>query len=309
MAAEQAGALRRVACTVLALSLLGTLGCAKPKGFDPVTQDPGSYPAAFPPALQEISVRSHGALLNGIVYEAAGPGPHPAVLLLHGFPGNERNLDLAQALRRAGWTVVFFHYRGAWGSGGDFSITHVLEDVARMLDVLENPGFAQQHRIEARRISLVGHSMGGFAALLTASERPDVYCAISMAGANMGGMASGMADDPNLGAAMAARLDGWSGPLAGTSGAALVAEVAAAQQRFDLRNHAAGLAGRPVLLVAAAQDEVAAPEFHHHPVASAIRARNAAGLDEIVIPGDHSFSQSRIQLARRVIGWMREHCR
>lgn len=309
MVGEGAGALQRVACTLLAAGLFGALGCAKPAGFDPVTQDPDHYPAAFPPALQEISVSSHGALLNGIVYEAAGPGPHPAVLLLHGFPGNERNLDLAQALRRAGWTVVFFHYRGAWGSGGDFSITHVLEDVERMLDVLANPEFARRHRIEPRRISLVGHSMGGFAALLTASERPDVYCAISMAGANMGGMASGMADDPTLGAAMAARLDGWSGPLAGTSGAALVAEVAAAQQRFDLRNHAAGLAGRPVLLVAAAQDEVAAPEFHHHPVASAIRARNAAGLDEIVIPGDHSFSQSRIQLARRVIGWMREHCR
>ena len=43
------------------------------------------------------------------------------VILLHGFPGNERNLDLAQAIRRSGWNAVFFHYRGAWGSGGVFS--------------------------------------------------------------------------------------------------------------------------------------------------------------------------------------------
>ena len=32
---------------------------------------------------------------------AAGAGPHPTMLLLHGLPGNERNLDLAQAARRA----------------------------------------------------------------------------------------------------------------------------------------------------------------------------------------------------------------
>ena len=38
------------------------------------------------------------------------------VLLLHGFPGNEKNLDLAQDLRADGFNVLFFHYRGAWGS-------------------------------------------------------------------------------------------------------------------------------------------------------------------------------------------------
>jgi len=47
------------------------------------------------------------------VYVAAGAGPHPAVVLLHGFPGNEKTLDLAQDVRRAGWNVLYFNYRGA----------------------------------------------------------------------------------------------------------------------------------------------------------------------------------------------------
>jgi len=302
-------ALLLAALTPLLTGLLGTLACATSGDFDPVTQDPPHYPAAFPPALHDIAVSSHGARLNGIVYEAAGAGPHPAVLLLHGFPGNERNLDLAQALRRAGWTVVFFHYRGAWGSGGNFSFTHVLEDVARMLDVLGEPSFAQRHRIDPQRLSVVGHSMGGFAALRTASERTDVYCAISLAGANLGAMAGSMAADPRVAAAMAARLDSWSGPLQGTSGAALVAEVAELQPSLDLRNRAVELAQRRVLMIAAAEDEVATPELHHHPLAAAIRAQGIGKLDEIVIPGDHSFSQTRIQLARRLIQWMDEHCR
>jgi pimeloyl-ACP methyl ester carboxylesterase len=50
------------------------------------------------------------------------------MVLLHGLPGNERNLDLAQAVRRAGWTVVTFNYRGSWGSPGHYSFAGDLKD-------------------------------------------------------------------------------------------------------------------------------------------------------------------------------------
>jgi predicted alpha/beta-fold hydrolase len=65
-------------------------------------------------SMQTMQIPSHGALMNALVYVAAGAGPHPAVILLHGFPGNERNLDLAQDMRRAGWDVLYFNYRGSW---------------------------------------------------------------------------------------------------------------------------------------------------------------------------------------------------
>jgi len=39
-----------------------------------------------------------------------------AARLLHGLPGYESSGDLAQSIRRAGWNVVFFHYRGTWGT-------------------------------------------------------------------------------------------------------------------------------------------------------------------------------------------------
>ena len=100
-------------------------------GFDPVRMDAarGDPPATSP----ELQFQSEGAHLNAVAYLAAGAGPHPTVLLLHGFPGNERNLDLAQAIRRAGWNVFFFHYRGAWGSGGEFSFGNALEDVRAVI--------------------------------------------------------------------------------------------------------------------------------------------------------------------------------
>ncbi|MGC2256731.1 MAG: hypothetical protein WA594_00405, partial [Candidatus Sulfotelmatobacter sp.] len=83
-----------------------------------------------PASMKSFQIPSHGALLNAFVYVAAGAGPHPAVVLLHGFPGNERNLDLAQDIRRAGWDVLYFDYRGSWGSSGDFSFSHGIQDTA-----------------------------------------------------------------------------------------------------------------------------------------------------------------------------------
>ena len=87
---------------------------------DPVTDDPGPIDESSPPALLELTIDSHGSNLGGIMYKANGPGPHPTVILLHGFPGNEKNLDVAQSLRRAGFNVIFYHYRGAWGSEGKY---------------------------------------------------------------------------------------------------------------------------------------------------------------------------------------------
>ena len=89
--------------------------------------------------MQTMQLPSHGALLNAIVYVAAGAGPHPVVILLHGFPGNEKNLDLAQAIRRAGWDVLYFDYRGSWGSPGDFSFTHCIEDTQAAIAYVRDP--------------------------------------------------------------------------------------------------------------------------------------------------------------------------
>jgi dipeptidyl aminopeptidase/acylaminoacyl peptidase len=115
-----------------------------------------------PAAMEAFQLPSHGAKLNALAYIAVGAGPHPVVVLLHGFPGNEKNLDLAQAIRRAGWDVLYFDYRGSWGSPGDFSFTHSTQDVASALAYLRDPVNAAKLRADSKRIVLIGHSMGGF---------------------------------------------------------------------------------------------------------------------------------------------------
>ena len=128
-----------------------------------VTTDPAEN-AANPPSMQQLDIASHGSVMHGFIYLAEGAGPHPTVILLHGFPGNEQNLDLAQAVRRAGWNVLFFHYRGAWGSQGSFSFANCIADTQTAIDWIRDPQNAKKYNMDPAKIVLIGHSMGGFMA-------------------------------------------------------------------------------------------------------------------------------------------------
>ena len=297
---------RFVSGVKLAWLLLLGLGCTH-AGFDPVADDP-PRDAAWPALTSEVAFSSDGARMFGVIYEAPGAGPHPTAIVLHGFPGNERNLDIAQAIRRAGWNAVFFHYRGAWGSEGDFSFSHVLADVAAVVQAISAPEFAKAHRVDPGRIALVGHSMGGFAALTSASELEGVDCAASLAGANLG-LWSQATLTPEGAQQMARMLDGWRGPIQGASGASLVADVSTHAQRFDLRLSAARLAAKPILLVAGSRDDVTRPEQHHAPLVAAIAAQGDAHLRTAVLDADHAFADRRVELTRLVVDWLVQECR
>ncbi|HJZ24659.1 MAG TPA: hypothetical protein VJ370_00135, partial [Streptosporangiaceae bacterium] len=69
-----------------------------------------------------VTFDSDGHRLVGILYLARGEEPKPTVLLLHGCPGLEKNLDLAARLRDRGWNALLFHYRGCWGSAGRYDL-------------------------------------------------------------------------------------------------------------------------------------------------------------------------------------------
>jgi dipeptidyl aminopeptidase/acylaminoacyl peptidase len=291
------------------LVAVGALAACAGPAYDPVTMDPDPIDRKHRASMSEMVVESGGARMNAILYLPQGPGPHPAAVLLHGFPGNERNLDLAQAMRRAGWAVLFFHYRGAWGSEGDFSFTHALEDVGAAVALLRSEGFTDAHDISSTRVALVGHSMGGFIALHSGSRLPDVACVASMAGANLGLMGQLAGNDPAAADATARRLEGWRGPVRGTSGERLVAEVAAHAEEFDTRRDAPALASRTLLLVAGGRDVVTPPDVHHAPLVAALADAGAPRVRAVTLDTDHAFSDRRIALAHLLVDWLDGECR
>src|SRR5215467_12720903 len=137
-----------------------------------VISDPAPDPA-YPATMAWPDIPSHGAMMYSVIYIASGAGPHPTVVMLHGFPGNEKNLDLAYSIRRAGWNVLVPFYRGAWGSGGTFSFTHEPENVKKF-------------RIDPSHIVLIGHSMGGFVAAYATAHEPKAFGTALISAANLG---------------------------------------------------------------------------------------------------------------------------
>jgi pimeloyl-ACP methyl ester carboxylesterase len=112
--------------------------------------------AAHPAAMSAFVIPVPEGALNAVMYTAAGTGPHPTLLLFHGFPGNEQNLDLAQAARRAGWNVLTLHYRGSWGSPGSFSFAHCEEDGAHALAFVRQRDTIIKFRIDPRALPWAG---------------------------------------------------------------------------------------------------------------------------------------------------------
>ena len=289
---------------VLALALsLGTLAAAPLRAqtaFDPATMDP-PRDAAHPPRVEELAIMSGGSRMNALMYVAQGAAPRPTVVLLHGYPGNERNLDLAQAMRRAGMNVLFFSYRGAWGSGGTFSFANAQADVAAALRWVRSDSAIAAFHGDGRRVALVGHSMGGWLTLLGAAADTSVRCA---GGLEIGDMALQVRDAAS--AAGYGQYTSWltaPGAPLHADAAALVAELRANAAAWTLPAHAAELRARPVLLLDNAHN------VNHAALVAAFRAAGATRLtEEVWQDTDHSFSDRRIALARRVVGWLHDSC-
>ncbi|HJY97307.1 MAG TPA: alpha/beta fold hydrolase, partial [Streptosporangiaceae bacterium] len=130
-----------------------------------------------------VTFDSDGHRLVGTLYLARGEEPKPTVLLLHGCPGLEKNLDLAVRLRDQGWNSLLFHYRGCWGSAGRYDLRTIPRDVTAAVDYL-----AGCPLVDSDRIAVVGHSLGGWAAIVTAAAEPRLRAvAVYGAAARLGG--------------------------------------------------------------------------------------------------------------------------
>lgn len=128
----------------------------------------------YPGGQVELTIPSSGSKMYGMAYTADGRGPHPTVILLHGLPGNERSLDLAQSIRRGGYNVIYFNYRGTWGSKGTFGFQNALDDVKAVIDYATDSLNSSTLKIDKDKIALYGHSMGAGFSMLAGLKDPRV---------------------------------------------------------------------------------------------------------------------------------------
>jgi pimeloyl-ACP methyl ester carboxylesterase len=254
--------------------------------------------------MQSFQIPSHGALLNAFVYVASGPGPHPAVVLLHGFPGNERNLDLAQDIRRAGWDVLYFDYRGTWGSSGDFSFSHGIEDTAAAVDYLRSASMARILHLDPTRIVLIGHSMGGFMAVQAAAADAGIIGIGLISAADFGGRIGPPVTkdrEPSTINALSAAYDrDGMAPLSGCTPEGLAHEMVANATQWSFMNKVGALKTRPMLIVTSEDAYARGDEGF----ASALRRAGNSRVATLHLLTDHVYSDQRGLLSGAVLRWL-----
>ncbi len=249
---------------------------------------------AHPPRTEVLHIPSGGVEINGLAYLAAGKGPHPTLVLCHGWPGNEKNLDLAQAVRRAGWNVVTFNYRGSWGSPGTFHFAQNPQDAKAVLAYLRAPANAAALGVDTRRMALIGHSMGGWVTTLVASEDAGLLGAGLISAVNMGEMRG--LDRPGI-----VKMAGENAEtLAGTSPEIMADELIAGRPGFDFMRTAPGLALHPLLVLSS--DDGLAPQTDA--LIAAVRKNGGTRITAVHAATDHGWSDHRIFLEAQVIIWL-----
>jgi pimeloyl-ACP methyl ester carboxylesterase len=250
--------------------------------------------SANPARMEVLHIPSGGVNINGVAYLASGAGVHPTFIFFHGLPGNEKNLDLAQAVRRAGWNAITVNYRGSWGSPGGFRFGGNLEDADAVLAFVHDAANASRLGIDPQRVVVAGHSMGGWVTALTATHHPELLGAILISAADLSRVGSMPRDD--LARFMTDNMES----LSGVTAQSMADDLIGGAPRWGFEGAASGLARMP-LLVLTSDDGLAS---HSDPLVLRVRALGNTQVTTAHQPTDHSWSDKRIALETAVLTWL-----
>ena len=280
--------------TLAAALLLSASTLAAQHGISPAIYTDPPRDTAHPARMEVLHIPSGGVRINGVAYLAQGVGRHPTVVLAHGLPGNEKNLDLAQAVRRAGWNVVTFNYRGSWGSPGTFSFGQNIDDAGAVLAFLRDTANARSLGIDTTMLVLGGHSMGGWVTVHAAARDRRLRGAILISAADMGRVGTLSRTD-----AIALARDNMEA-LAGVTAESMADELLAHPADWTFDRAAPGLARLPMLVLTA--NDGLAP--HADRLVAQLRAEGNQRVTVVHVDTDHSWSDRRIALEDAVIRWL-----
>ncbi len=224
-----------------------------------------------------------GAKMLAAFYGATRQRPCPTVILLHGVPGVEKNIDIAYELRERGWNCLILFHRGSWGSGGTYSFTGLAADVRAATDWL-----LAQDVVDGERLALAGMSMGGYMTLVAGAADDRFKALVPIC----------PLIDPATVETSAAMFDPYTAMLQGVTGAALHKEWANLVSVYDLKDQ---LANRPILLVTGDRDDVFPPAHYAY-----IGQTMPHILHRRLADGDHAFNACRKLLVATVVDWLVE---
>jgi len=241
---------------------------------------------------ENVEFPSGGNTLPGRIYRDEGRARKPAVAICHGYPGDTKNMDLAEELALNGVVTLIFYYQGAWGSKGVYRFVKLEPSTRDAVSYLRALPF-----VDADRIGLISHSMGALPLTKRLSLDPAIKTGVLMSPVSDISMwTSGDALEtviPHFIMSAKGKLEGMT----------------VEQLRVDLKEvtettnpiKLIGGVKASVIMIVGSNDDVTPPDQCKNFYDKASEPKRWVLIDG----ADHGFSEHRVPLIKAVLDWLK----
>jgi esterase/lipase len=263
---------------------------------------------------EDITVDRDGVQLKGKFYIAEGKEIFPSAILLQGFPGGEMDvLGVGEKLSEVGINALTFNYSGIHQSEGEFNFDNSQKDIEAVFEFIHQSENIQKYKIDTTRIILGGYSYGGGMALTYAANHPEIEEVFSIAGNDHGAFMKEYNRNPEMQKEIDQMFDELKaeteivrfGP-GGTVKEIAEMNIIELNPTYDLRYCSPLLVQKRILLIAGWDDHGVSIENIVLPLYRELKKDKAENIKIIAFQDNHSFKNSRDELARMIIEWIKE---
>jgi predicted esterase len=261
----------------------------------------------------DITIDRSGVLLKGKFYISEGTGTFPTVILLHGFPGNETDvLGIGSKLSDENINALIFNYSGTYQSQGEFNFGNTQKDIQAAFEFIHQSENIRKYKIDTTRIILGGYSYGGGMAMTYAASHPEIISVFSVAGNDHGAFMRDYKRNPEMKKYIDKMFDELKteketvrfGP-GGTPKGIAEMKIIELNPNYDLLKSAPLLSQKGILLIGGWDDHAVSIEHNILPLYRALKNENAKKVKITAVQDNHSFRNSREDLAQTIIEWIK----
>ncbi len=243
--------------------------------------------------VKNVEIPHRELKLKGRIYRADGEGKKPSAIICHGYPGDTKNMDLAEELTINGYNVLVFFYAGAWGSEGTYRFKNLTPSTKSALEWLLGKPF-----VDPSRVALISHSMGALPLTSLMSVDDRVKTGVLMAPAS--DTAPWLGEDviDNLFTVFRAMSEG---KLATGDDSGYKQDMIDAAKNLNPMDRVADIKA-PLMVIVGSTDDITKPE-----TCKALYEKATEPKKWVLLDGaDHSFTEHRYPLHREILGWLKK---
>ncbi len=241
--------------------------------------------------VEDVSISCEGVRLLGRLYRPNDVSVYPAKAVCHGYPGDNKNMDLAEELALNGVAALIFYYMGAWGSGGEFRMMNLVTSTVAAVKYLRGLDF-----VDPDRVGLVSLSMGAVPLTKCMSLDSSLRTGVLMSPASD---LKPWSQEQYLDSIVPVFLKMAEGKLAGWTEDKLRQDIKAAASELNPVETVMDIHA-PLMVVLGTDDTLTAPPD----IRRLYEASNEPKKLVEIEGADHEFSEYRIPLQKTVIDWV-----